>query len=159
MILLSTWKAERCQTMLTLYYYSNSASVRAALRQVAAAWWTQDDDPVYSKDLIKEFEVENPPLEDELAWILSKGTATYMRYSDHARLLSKILSRAWEELISKQELCNCNVVFFQWIVSTIIFPSKIIILWNPFVRQLYFDTVNAFLLTIYVYLCANIYMH
>lgn len=59
--------------MLTLHYYSNSESVRAALRQVAAAWWHQDDDPVYSKDLIKEFELENPPLEDELAWILSKG--------------------------------------------------------------------------------------
>lgn len=62
--------------MLALHYYSDSESVRAALRQVAAAWWSQDDDPVYSKDLIKEFEVENPPLEDELAWILSKGTAT-----------------------------------------------------------------------------------
>lgn len=61
--------------MLALHYYSNSESVRAALRQVAAAWWCQDDDPVYSKDLIKEFEVENPPLEDELAWILAKGTA------------------------------------------------------------------------------------
>lgn len=62
--------------MLALHYYSDSESVRAALKQVAAAWWCQDDDPVYSKDLIKEFEVENPPLEDELAWILSKGTAT-----------------------------------------------------------------------------------
>lgn len=59
--------------MLTLHYYSNSESVRAALSQVTLAWWTQDDDPVYSKDLIKEFEMENPPLEDELAWILSKG--------------------------------------------------------------------------------------
>lgn len=48
--------------MLTLHYYSNST------------WWTEEvDDPVYSKDLIKEFEVENPPLEDELAWTLSKG--------------------------------------------------------------------------------------
>lgn len=62
--------------MLALHYYSDSESVRAALKQVAAAWWCQDDDPVYSKDLIKEFEVEDPPLEDELAWILSKGTAT-----------------------------------------------------------------------------------
>lgn len=61
--------------MLTLHYYSNSESVRAALRQVTAAWWSQDDDPVYSIDLIKEFEMENPPLEDELAWILSKGIA------------------------------------------------------------------------------------
>lgn len=61
--------------MLALHYYSNSESVRTALRQVAAAWWCQDDDPVYSKDLIKEFEMENPPLEDELAWILSKGIA------------------------------------------------------------------------------------
>lgn len=60
--------------MLALHYYSDSESVRATLRQVAAAWWSQDDDPVYSKDLIKEFEVEDPPLEDELAWILSKGT-------------------------------------------------------------------------------------
>lgn len=65
--------------MLALHYYSDSESVRAALRQVAAAWWCQDDDPVYSKDLIKEFEVEDPPLEDELAWILSKGTATQTR--------------------------------------------------------------------------------
>lgn len=63
--------------MLALHYYSNSESVRAALRQVAAAWWCQDDDPVYSKDLIKEFEVEDPPLEDELAWILAKGIARY----------------------------------------------------------------------------------
>lgn len=59
--------------MLTLHYYSNSESVRAALNQVTFAWWTRDGDPVYSKDLIKEFEMENPPLEDELAWILSKG--------------------------------------------------------------------------------------
>lgn len=65
--------------MLALHYYSDSESVRAALRQVAAAWWCQDDDPVYSKDLIKEFEVEDPPLEDELAWILSKGTAIRKR--------------------------------------------------------------------------------
>lgn len=62
--------------MLALHYYSNSKGVRATLRQVTAAWWSQDDDPVYSKDLIKEFEVENPPLEDELAWILKKGIRT-----------------------------------------------------------------------------------
>lgn len=67
--------SRQCQIMLTLHYYSNSESVRAALRQVTAAWWSQDDDPVYSIDLIKEFEMENPPLEDELSWILSKGIA------------------------------------------------------------------------------------
>lgn len=59
--------------MLALHYYSNSESIRAALRHVASSWWSQEDDPVFSKDLIKEFELENPPLEDELAWILSKG--------------------------------------------------------------------------------------
>jgi len=66
--------------MLTLHYYSNSESVRAALRQLATAW-NQDDDPVYSKDLIKEFEMEDPPLEDELAWILSKGIARSSEYT------------------------------------------------------------------------------
>ena len=60
--------------MLALHYYSNAKGVRATLRKVTGAWWSEDDDPVYSKDLIKEFEVENPPLEDELAWILKKGT-------------------------------------------------------------------------------------
>lgn len=70
--------------MLTLHYYSNSESVRAALRQVTFAWWSQDDDPVYSKDLIKEFEMENPPLEDELAWILSKGIGR-----DHQVVISR----------------------------------------------------------------------
>ena len=60
--------------MLTLHYYSNASGIRAAMRQVAVSWLGQeDDDPVYSRDLIKEFDVENPPLEDELAWILSKG--------------------------------------------------------------------------------------
>ena len=61
--------------MISLYYYSNSTGAQTALRQIVGPWWTQEvDDPVYSKDVIKEFEVENPPLEDELAWILSKGT-------------------------------------------------------------------------------------
>ncbi|KAK0074858.1 hypothetical protein PV326_012120 [Microctonus aethiopoides] len=63
--------------MLTLHYFSNAEGVRATIQHVASAWWNQeDDDPVYSRDLIKEFEVENPPLEDELAWILSKGTTS-----------------------------------------------------------------------------------
>lgn len=60
--------------MLTLHYYSNASGIRAAMRQVGVSWWGQEDeDPVYSRDLIKEFDVENPPLDDELAWILSKG--------------------------------------------------------------------------------------
>ena len=59
--------------MLALHYYPNSKGARGTLGRVTAAWWSQDDDPVYSKDLIKEFELENPPLEDELAWILKKG--------------------------------------------------------------------------------------
>lgn len=59
--------------MLALHYYSNAKGVGATLRKVTGAWWSEDGDPVYSKDLIKEFEVENPPLEDELAWILKKG--------------------------------------------------------------------------------------
>lgn len=65
--------------MLALHYYSNCKGVRATLSRVSAAWWSQDDDPVYSKDLIKEFEVENPPLENELAWILKKGTSRVLR--------------------------------------------------------------------------------
>lgn len=61
--------------MLTLHYYSDAKCVRAAIKHVASAWWSQenDDDPVYSKDLIKEFDKEDPPLENELAWILSRG--------------------------------------------------------------------------------------
>lgn len=73
--------------MLALHYYSNAKGVRATLRKVTDAWWSdEDDDPVYSKDLIKEFEVENPPLEDELAWILKKGIPSPdLRYSPHLR--------------------------------------------------------------------------
>lgn len=60
--------------MLTLHYYSNSMGLQTAFKQIVESWGSQEIDyPVYSKDLIKEFEVENPPIEDELAWILSKG--------------------------------------------------------------------------------------
>ncbi|KZC10125.1 5'-AMP-activated protein kinase subunit gamma-2 [Dufourea novaeangliae] len=69
----SGYEGRQRDIMLALHYYSNSKGVSATLRHVTAAWWSQDDDPVYSKDLIKEFEVENPPLENELAWILKKG--------------------------------------------------------------------------------------
>lgn len=72
--------------MLALHYYSNAKGVGGTLRRVTAAWWSQDDDPVYSKDLIKEFEVENPPLENELAWILKKGISrTTSDISDHPK--------------------------------------------------------------------------
>ena len=76
--------------MLALHYYSNAKGVRATLRKVTGAWWSEDDDPVYSKDLIKEFEVENPPLEDELAWILKKG----IYFATHTFSLSLSL-RPW----------------------------------------------------------------
>lgn len=56
--------------MLTLHYYSNSEGIRFALRQVAA--WYQEDD-VYNKDLIKEFEDTKPAVEKELADDLAKG--------------------------------------------------------------------------------------
>lgn len=59
--------------MLTIHYYSNAVGVRASIKPVGSNCWTQDEDPVYSKDLIKEFDVENPPLENELAWLLTKG--------------------------------------------------------------------------------------
>lgn len=67
--------------MLTLHYYSNAKGVRATLTRVTTGWWSEDDDPVYSKHLIKEFEVENPPLEDELAWILKKGISIFRHLS------------------------------------------------------------------------------
>lgn len=62
--------------MLALHYFSNSSGVSCRL---AVAQWSQfnyeedDGDPVYSKDLIKEFDTVNPPLESELAWMLSEG--------------------------------------------------------------------------------------
>ena len=65
--------------MLTLHYYSNAPTVQAA-------YWVDDVDHeynktlVYSRDLIKEFDVANPPLEAELAWILTKGTKFKNRY-------------------------------------------------------------------------------
>lgn len=70
--------------MLALHYFSNSSGVCAITRQLAAAWWSQfnceedDGDPVYSKDLIKEFDTVNPPLESELAWMLSKGREKHL---------------------------------------------------------------------------------
>lgn len=74
--------------MLTLHYYSNAKGVRATLTKVTTGWWSEDDDPVYSKHLIKEFEVENPPLEDELAWILKKGISIFRHLSHFLRILS-----------------------------------------------------------------------
>lgn len=88
--------------MLALHYYSDSESVRAALRQVAAAWWSQDNDPVYSKDLIKEFEVEDPPLEDELAWILSKGIRRHKKKKRKKNANVSKLSRASGRNIMKR---------------------------------------------------------
>lgn len=58
--------------MLTLHYYSNAPAVKLPYWSIDANHG-DDDSPVYSRDLIKEFDVENPPLEDELSWILSKG--------------------------------------------------------------------------------------
>lgn len=74
--------------MLTLHYYSNAKGVRATLTKVTTGWWSEDDDPVYSKHLIKEFEVENPPLEDELAWILKKGISIFRHLSHFLKILS-----------------------------------------------------------------------
>ncbi|OXU19722.1 hypothetical protein TSAR_005765 [Trichomalopsis sarcophagae] len=58
--------------MLTLHYYYNGQSVDPAC---CFDDIDHEDDaaPVYSEDLIKEFDTKNPPLEDELAWILSKA--------------------------------------------------------------------------------------
>lgn len=80
--------------MLTLHYYSNAKGVRATLTRVTTGWWSEDDDPVYSKHLIKEFEVENPPLEDELAWILKKGISIFRHLSHFFFKKSSI--RFWE---------------------------------------------------------------
>lgn len=83
--------------MLTLHYYSNAKGVRATLTKVTTGWWSEDDDPVYSKHLIKEFEVENPPLEDELAWILKKGISIF-------RHLLKILPDSRERVYKCRDL-------------------------------------------------------
>lgn len=98
--------------MLALHYYSNSEGVRTVLRQVASAWWSQeDDDPVYSKDLIKEFEVESPPLEDELAWILFKGTKNQQRRTRANEARNYSIIRAKQTCL----IFICNIqVYILW---------------------------------------------
>lgn len=105
--------------MLTLHYYSNSESVRAALRQLTAAWWSQDDDPVYSKDLIKEFELENPPLEDELAWILSKG----IRLDHYAIIKLWRVSRKNKSYASEIYIKNHEILYYAFILPMLIVQS------------------------------------
>lgn len=54
--------------MLTLHYFSNATISKTE------SWNEEENEvPVYSKDLIKEFETYNPTLENELGWILSTG--------------------------------------------------------------------------------------
>lgn len=90
--------------MLTLHYYSNAKGVRATLTKVTTGWWSEDDDPVYSKHLIKEFEVENPPLEDELAWILKKGISIFRHFL-------KILSDFGERVYKCRDLYTICVQY------------------------------------------------
>lgn len=90
--------------MLTLHYYSNAKGVRATLTKVTTGWWSEDDDPVYSKHLIKEFEVENPPLEDELAWILKKGISIF-------RHLLKILPDSRERVYKCRDLYTIYIQY------------------------------------------------
>ncbi|CAD6240441.1 GSCOCG00008789001-RA-CDS, partial [Cotesia congregata] len=64
--------------MLTLYYFSNAECIRSLIDvQFHSARNHFDDSPIYAKHLIKEFPVENPPLEPELAETLCQGMSQH----------------------------------------------------------------------------------
>lgn len=64
--------------MLTLYYFSNAECIRSLIDvQFHSGRYQFDDSPIYAKHLIKEFPVENPPLEPEFAEIICKGMSVH----------------------------------------------------------------------------------